>query len=135
MISTSDSEPVYKRLGISRDEALLVAYIPVVGDLMDEYPWQDNKRTGTLFAYEGKAMDILPDDSKGVKWWLVKNCAREHRLDIIEPFLTCPAEDFRIESLPQVPRPENHLLAFRMYSRGPWITLEKPPKDDSAAEA
>lgn len=128
-----DAEPLHKQLGIPGDEAFMFAYIPVVDGLMDEYPWRDGKREGTLFAWEGLAMDILPEDSKAVKWWLVKNAAREYKLDVVEPIFTCPAADFRVQCLPEVPRPDGTRLAFRMYGRGPWITLPEKEMNESDA--
>lgn len=111
--------------GIDRDEGVVIAYIPTGDAIMDEHEYRDGDRTFTLFSMDGVALDMLPQDRKTVKWWMVREAAREHRLQFIEPIKACAAEDFRVSCLPQVPQPEGTVLAFRQYSRGPWITMTK----------
>lgn len=118
-----DTKPLYVQLGLSREDDIIVAYIPAEAEVMEEYPYRDGTREFVVFCQSGKVMDMLPLDSKGVKWWLVKKAARALCKDHIEPIKFCAAEDFSLKCLPDVPQPEGTKLALRCYSRGPWIKL------------
>lgn len=101
---------------------------------MQEHVYRDGDRFFEVFSIDGEVMDMLPYDTKPVKWWMVREAARSLGLDYPEPILTCPAEDFRVSCLPDVPTQPGRVLAFRQYGRGPWIKIS--PKDlDNAAKA
>lgn len=112
--------------GYPRDEGVIVAYIPALqGLMMAEHLYRDGKRTFTVYSLDGVVLDMLPHDRKGCKWWMVREAARALKLDYPEPVLACAAEDFRVSCLPRIEDREGQVLAFRSYSRGPWVTLQK----------
>lgn len=119
--------------GIARDEGVVVAYIPKNQDgvILMESTYRDGKRAFTVFSLDGVAIDAKPHDTGAMKWWMVREAARALRLEFIEPIFACAAEDFRVSSLPQVPKPADHVLAFRQYNRGPWIKLEPDPDKET----
>lgn len=121
-------------MGIAPDEGVVVAYIPysVDGALYEEHPYRDGKRSFTVYSMDGVVLEMLPEDTKPVRWWQVREAARLLRLDYPEPILACAAEDFRVSCLPEVPAPADRVLAFRQYARGPWIKLT--PEDLSKLE-
>ena len=113
------------QMGLPRDEGLVVAYIPSTAQMPEEYEYRDGKRSFVAVAYDDTLMDLLPMDRKPVKWWLVREAARQLRLEMIEPLWAGAVEDFRVSCLPQLPKPEGRTLAMRRYSQGPWIILEE----------
>lgn len=117
--------------GVDRDEGVIVAYIPKneEGVLTMQHAYRDGTRSFTAYSMDGKLLDMVPEDRKNMKWWQVREAARALELDIIEPIHSCAAEDFRLSCLldKQLPRPEAHSLAFRRFSKGPWITID--PED------
>lgn len=113
------------QMGIPRDEGLVVAYIPKTDSMPEEYEYRDGDRWFTAVAYDGVLMDLIPADTKTVKWWQVREARRQLRLEEINPIWAGPCEDFRVSCLPQLPKPENTNLAMRQYSRGPWVILEE----------
>lgn len=126
-------DPDYAALacGVDRDEGVIVAYIPKMDAVPVEHHYRDGGREFLLYSFKRKVIDMLPFDRKNVKWWQVREAARALKLDYIEPIFACAAEDFRVSSLPQLPKPEGTYLAFRQYSRGPWVNLEakEEPKE------
>lgn len=114
------------QMGLPRDEGMVVAYIPKTDYIGEEYEYRDGKRWFVAVAYDGKLLDLMPADRKNVKWWHVREAARQLRLNEISPLWTGPVEDLRVSCLPQLPKPEHHHLAMRQYSRGPWIIIEEP---------
>lgn len=122
--NSEDARPLYAQLGFDRHDGVIVAYIPKDDLLMGEHAYRDGSRDFTVYTRAGKVLDMLPLDGKAVKWWMVKEAARFLRLSPIEPIMSCAAEDFRVESLPQVPQPAGTVLAIRNYSRGPWLTFK-----------
>lgn len=118
------------QLGLDRDEGVIIAHIPKTDIMGEEYEFRDGKREFVAVAYDGVLLDLIPTDRKNCKWWFVREAARSLRLGQIEPIWAGPAEDFRVSCLPQVPKPEGTRLALRQYSRGPWILLEEPEKNE-----
>lgn len=117
--------------GISEYDGLLVAYLPKFEATMDERA--DRVRGLTLYAFDGVLIDAIADDRRKVKWWIVRNAARDAGLAQIEPIWHGPAGEFKLSSLPDVPRPEtDYTLHMRAYSHGPWIRLER--KDEENVE-
>jgi hypothetical protein len=125
-LSVSITDQPGVQMGLPRDEGLVVAYIPRTAQMPEEYEWRDGMRFFVAVAYDDVLMDLLPSDNKNVKWWKVREAARDLKLDEINPIWSGPSEDFRVSCLPQVPQPDGTVLAMRQYSRGPWITLEEP---------
>lgn len=120
--------------GVARDEGVVVAYIPqnVDGALNMEDDYRDGTREFVAYSLDGVLLDMLPADRKGVKWWQVREAARQLGLAFIEPIHACAAEDFRLSCVldKRLPQPENTKLAFRQYGRGPWITLDPESMND-----
>lgn len=116
------------QLGIPGDEGLLAAFVPDL-DSLSENDYDDEvvdipADSGVGVLYRGTVVDIV--GPAPVRWWKVKNLARLHALDIIEPFWHGPAAEFRVECVP--PRkPEGYTVAVRGYRRGPWIDLATRP--------
>lgn len=129
-------DPDYAALacGVPRDEGVIVAHIPPSSTIPMEHEYKDGKRQFIVYAYSGKVVDMLPYDKRAVKWWHVRDAARALRLGIVEPIFACAAEDFRVSSLPRLPRPKGHALAFRQYGRGPWIVLDKKQDEEMTNE-
>lgn len=114
------------QMGLPLDEGLVVAWIPPTSSMGEEYEYRDGKRDFVAICYDGVLLDMLPADRKNVKWWQVREAARQLRVAPIEPLWTGPVEDFAVSCLPQLPRTEpDWQLAMRQYSRGPWILLEE----------
>jgi hypothetical protein len=90
---------------------------------MPELPYREGTRAFTGYLADDRLLDLYPEDTKPVKWWLVKAAARILGVAPIETIWSGPAMDFRVECLPNVPQPPDTQLAIRQYSRGPWITL------------
>lgn len=110
--------------GIPDGDGLLVAYLPKLDGVMQEMP--DRVRDLTLYAMDGILVDAIATDARKVKWWLVRNAARDAGLTQVEPMWQGPAGEFKLSSLPDVPRPgAQHRLYMRAYSHGPWIRLEE----------
>lgn len=124
-----------KEMGITGDEGLLCAYIPLMVGMPQEVEYREGTRTFTLVSLDGRAIDMMPQDQKGVKWWMVKNAAKENKLEFPQELWYGPADEFSIDALPDMPQPEGTVLALRQYSRGPWIKLQdslsKEKKEDT----
>lgn len=118
-----------RQMGLPLDEGIIVAYIPKTDQMGTEYEYRDGDRWFVAMAYDDKLLDLLPADKKNVKWWVVREAARQLGLNEVTPLYAGPVEDLHISCLPQLPRPEHTNLAMRQYSRGPWIILEE--KDES----
>lgn len=121
--------------GVARDEGVVVAYIPdnAEGTLHMEHDYRDGKREFVGYSLDGVLLDMLPADKKPVKWWMVREAARQLELAFIEPIHACAAEDFRLSCVldKRLPQPEGTKLAFRQYGRGPWITLDPESMNES----
>ena len=122
------------QMGLPLDEGLVVAYIPKTGQMGEEYEWRDGDRQFIAVAYDDKLLDLMPTDKKTVKWWIVREAARQLRLNEITPLWTGPVEDFHVSCLPQLPRPPESNLAMRQYSKGPWIILDSNAGGESTNE-
>jgi hypothetical protein len=122
--TTTAPAQLYKDMGLDRDDGLIAAYIPVNAELMNEHTMPD----GTLYSVDGCAVDLVMDDEKPVRFWQLKQAARQFRLNHPEPIWTGAAGDFRVQCLPKVPQPADTTLAVRQYRRGPWITLTEEDK-------
>lgn len=117
-----------KEMGLESGEGLICAFIPIMNAVPQEVEFRDGKRNFTLVSLDGVVLDLVPQDQKTVKWWIVRTAARENKLQIPEPIWSGAAEDFRVEALPDLPQPENTILALRQYRCGPWIKLQEAPK-------
>lgn len=126
-----DDEAIITRdLGIDDNDAVIAAFIPTLDFVAEEHIWRDGDRMFKVYSADGVVLDMHPtNDTKAVKWWLVKMAAHELKLSIIQPFWTGQAAEFRVSSLPDVPKPENTIVSIRSYSRGPWIKLEREERD------
>lgn len=127
-----ETKPLYAQLGLRRDDAIIVAYIPATAEVMEEWPYRDGGREFVVYSQNGKVVDMLPYDARSVKWWMVKEAARAARKDFVEPIWSCAAEDFTVQKIPDVPQPTGTKLAIRCYSHGPWLTLTK--ENDAGAD-
>lgn len=119
-------------LGFDHHDGLLAAWVPTV----DRVPLQhDVSAAGrdrfSLFSQDGVVIDGQSPDGRAVKWWRVRDAARECGLDVIEPLWHGAAADFDLAWDPgNRPRPSpEHKLCIRAYSRGPWIALESSEAD------
>jgi len=129
-MTDTSREHIALACGIARDEGLMVAYLPQLGSVMQEYPAEFG---GTLYAMDGVAIDVIAADGKPVKWWKVRIAARVNRLAIVEPVWQGPAEDFKLGMFPPVPMGLLHegnqfnksRLHMRAWRRGPWIDISK----------
>jgi len=111
--------------GVAEYDGLLVAYLPKLDAVMQEF-WLPSERL-TLYCAGDMAVDAM-DEHRGqrVKWWRVRNAARECRMQQVEPIWQGPAGEFTLARLPAVPRPTlEHKLYMRAFSHGPWIKLER----------
>jgi hypothetical protein len=127
-VSDTSREHIALACGIARDEGLMVAYLPELASVMQEYPltW------GTLYAQDGVAIDVF-EYGKRVKWWKVREAARLNGLAIVEPVWQGPAEDFRLGMFPPTPKgvPQEggqfykSRLHMRAWRHGPWIDISK----------
>lgn len=108
--------------GIARDEGLMVAYLPPLGAVMQEYPAEFG---GTLYAQDGVVIDAIAADGKPVKWWKVRIAARVNRLAIVEPVWQGAAEDFRLGMFPATQGKNGEKkLHMRAWQHGPWISID-----------
>lgn len=131
----SNPEPLYLKLGIPGDEGLVAGYIPVFDTIPQEFIYRDGARTFIMYAIDGTVLDMIAEDQKPVKWWLVKQAChnvnlgeRVTGLSPIETFYSGRADEFRVESLPSSildRKPEGHQMAVRMYKQGPWVKLDQ----------
>lgn len=126
------SATVTDDLGLARDTGIMLAFIPTQDGIPREVTYREGTRTYILAHLDGVVLDLIPQDMKPVKWWIVKNAAREEKLNIPQPLWYGPAEDLNIDELPDLPQPENTVLAMRQYSQGPWIKLQNTKKMEEA---
>lgn len=107
-------------LGMKRGEGLVCAYLPDAPDILHT----DEGGSGILYSTQGRvAIDYILYNEKPVKWWVFKNVARDLGYNFPEPIWHGPVEDFRLQCLPDVPKPAGTKLAVRQYHCGPWVTL------------
>lgn len=122
-------------LGYKPFEGVLVAYLPPMDAVLQEHyreymAWNGRKAQQTMYSIDGVVVDLLDTERKDVRWWVVKNAARDVGMGPVEPIWQGSAADFAQmwpDNLPQVPRPEGAKLHVRGFSRGPWVALEKEP--------
>jgi hypothetical protein len=114
--------------GIDRYDGLIVAELPILDDLMEEYVCDG----GTGFAKNGILIDVVPEIGATMKWWRVRNAARQHRLNQVEPLWQGPAEEFTLKALGEQHRGKH--LYMRSYTRGPWISLHEAESDEAIAD-
>lgn len=133
-MDSDDARPLHQQLGLRRDDGIIVAYIPAIADVMEEWPYRDGLREFIVYAQNDRVVDMLPHDGKPVKWWMVKMAASAARKSPVEPIFSCAAEDFSVKKIPDVPQPPGTKLAVRCYSHGPWLTLSKET-DDAATSS
>lgn len=132
---TSESEISLVEMGIQEGDGVIAAFIPNDGSMLAESLYVDGKREFTAFHHDEVLLDLFPlTDSKNVKWWVVKQAARDLLLNVIEPCWHGPAEEFKISSIPRASQRPGTVLAIRQYTRGPWLTLEKVTEESETDE-
>ena len=115
--------------GLDPYDGLLVAYLPKLDGVMQEaynryVDWEGRTVTATVYSIDGMAIDAKTDpDSLTMKWWRVRNWARELGLSIVEPIWGGAVKDFSLRHLPDVPQPHGAQLHMRAFSHGPWINI------------
>ncbi len=129
-LGNSDIAQQIKECGIDPCDGLLVAYLPPLDSVLQEY----FKGTCKVYAQDGIVLDMLDDEKPRVKWWRVREAARQLQMAIVEPAWQGAAGDFTDQRLQELrTRWEPYLkdegaygkLFMRAYSNGPWICLDE----------
>lgn len=118
--------------GLDPADGLIVAYLPPMTDVMDEY----DTSHGTLYVVDGTAIDLLPTG----RWWKVREARAEafkntgDGIRLCEPLYQGSVADFttdRYEAVRELPAwGDDYKLHMRAYSHGPWICIEKQQLDE-----
>lgn len=118
-----------KDFGIHPYDGLLVAYLPPLASVLQEY----FKGTCKVYAQDGIVLDMLDTDAPRVKWWRVREAARQLQMGIVEPMWSGPACDLTAQRLEELrargatwrlPGEEGKLF-MRAFSHGPWVCLDE----------
>ena len=117
----------------------MVAYLPRLDAVLQEY----YKGSCKVYAQDGIVLDMLDTESPRVKWWKVREAARQLGMTIVEPMWSGPASDMderRIEEIRArvVPldfeQETGAKMFMRAFSHGPWICLDEK-ENERAAQA
>lgn len=121
-----------KDFGIHPYDGLLVAYLPPLASVLQEY----FKGTCKVYAQDGIVLDMLDTEAPRVKWWRVREAARQLQMGIVEPMWSGPACDLTASRLQEIQesRKDEGKLFMRAFSHGPWICLDEE-ENARAAEA
>ena len=130
---------LFSDLGIDPYDGVLIAFLPKLDSVMQEFYLElGGDRLVTAYAQDGMVVDCIDTGQRDVRWWRVRDAARQLHMNIVEPIWSGPAADVTLvmlECLVEQYRPnENEKLHIRCFSRGPWISFSKKEKGKIAHE-
>lgn len=117
-----------KDLGIDPYDGIIAAYLPPLDSLMEER----YKGDLVVYAQDGVVIDMKDAEANNpsaIKWWRVRNAARELNMSWVEPHWSGAAGDFPFDNPPECAHEPEAKLYFRAFSKGPWIKLEAEDRE------
>lgn len=130
----SDSENLALECGLTPDEGVMVAFLPPLLSVMQEFHYETQDGLKTVYAQDDMVIDMLDSGQPAVKWWKVRGAASQLGLSIVEPVWSGAAADFTHDRYNWVEPPEGYSWYMRSFSRGPWIALSDTKRTTLAVE-
>lgn len=109
--------------GMDANEGVIVSVYPekvLSGELGDEFVYEQGVQGFPVFADLGpwgkRLIDIVTEPAVAVKWWKVRDYAREHGVNLVPE-----RWQGAVTEIPEQYFTNDYVLGIRLYNEGPWF--------------